>query len=148
MRKFVLKAINGHSMNRHEKIHCEVFWERGAKWTNGSRYTRKPYQLHMIICLSRPYHFKFFKSCLPQILLGSFWIPWPKCVQKTMVKIHERYLWGSLLLKLQVMQLFKNSTCWKGFMKNSDCSFNCLLLWTIIIWNNFFFTILVTSEDK
>ena len=22
--------------------------------------------------LSRPYHFKFFKGCLPQILLGSF----------------------------------------------------------------------------
>ena len=24
------------------------------------------------ICLNRPYHFKFFKGCLPQILLGSF----------------------------------------------------------------------------
>ena len=23
-------------------------------------------------CLSRPYHFKFFKGCLPQILLGPF----------------------------------------------------------------------------
>ena len=22
-------------------------------------------------CLGRPYHFKFFKGCLPQILLGS-----------------------------------------------------------------------------
>ena len=25
-----------------------------------------------IICLSTPYHFKFFESCLPQILLGPF----------------------------------------------------------------------------
>ena len=24
------------------------------------------------ICLSRPYHFRFFKGCLPQILLGQF----------------------------------------------------------------------------
>ena len=22
------------------------------------------------------YHFKFFKGCLPQVLLGPFWIPW------------------------------------------------------------------------
>ena len=25
-----------------------------------------------MVCLSKPYHFKFFKSCLPQILLGPF----------------------------------------------------------------------------
>ena len=25
-------------------------------------------------CLGRPYHFKFFKGCLPQILLGPFLI--------------------------------------------------------------------------
>ena len=25
------------------------------------------------VCLDRPYHFKFFKGCLPQILLGPFW---------------------------------------------------------------------------
>ena len=25
-----------------------------------------------MVCLSRPYHFKFFKGCLPQILLGPF----------------------------------------------------------------------------
>ena len=25
-----------------------------------------------IVCLSRPYHFKFFQGCLPQILLGPF----------------------------------------------------------------------------
>ena len=25
-----------------------------------------------MICLGRPYHFKFFKGCLPQILLGPF----------------------------------------------------------------------------
>ena len=25
-----------------------------------------------MVCLGRPYHFKFFKGCLPQILLGPF----------------------------------------------------------------------------
>ena len=25
-----------------------------------------------MVSLGRPYHFEFFKSCLPQILLGSF----------------------------------------------------------------------------
>ena len=25
-----------------------------------------------MVCLSRPYHFKFFKSCISQILLGPF----------------------------------------------------------------------------
>ena len=25
-----------------------------------------------MVCLSRPYHFKFFKGCLPQILLSPF----------------------------------------------------------------------------
>ena len=25
-----------------------------------------------MVCLSRPYHFKFFKGCLPQMLLGPF----------------------------------------------------------------------------
>ena len=25
-----------------------------------------------MVCLGRPYHFKFFKYCLPQILLGLF----------------------------------------------------------------------------
>ena len=25
-----------------------------------------------MVCLGRPYQFKFFKSCLPQVLLGPF----------------------------------------------------------------------------
>ena len=25
-----------------------------------------------MVCLGRPYHFKFFKACLPQVLLGPF----------------------------------------------------------------------------
>ena len=25
-----------------------------------------------MVCLGRPYHFNFFKGCLPQILLGPF----------------------------------------------------------------------------
>ena len=30
-----------------------------------------------MVCLSRPYHFKCFKGCLPQILLGSFFNIFP-----------------------------------------------------------------------
>ena len=29
-------------------------------------------KLQVVFCLSRPYHFKFFKGCLRQILLGPF----------------------------------------------------------------------------
>ena len=32
----------------------------------------KLYGLPDMACLSRPYHFKFFKGCLPQTLLGPF----------------------------------------------------------------------------
>ena len=28
-----------------------------------------------MVCPSRPYHFKFFKDCLPQILFGQFLNP-------------------------------------------------------------------------
>ena len=30
-----------------------------------------------MVCLSRPYHFKYFKGCLPQISLGHCWILCP-----------------------------------------------------------------------
>ena len=34
---------------------------------------RQPLEIwSVMVCLNRPYPFKFFKSCLPQILLGSF----------------------------------------------------------------------------
>ena len=39
-------------------------------------FTNEPSEIcgrqHLKICLSRPYHFKFFKGCLPQTLLGPF----------------------------------------------------------------------------
>ena len=31
---------------------------------------RQPFEKFEVICLNRPYHFKVFKGCLPQILLG------------------------------------------------------------------------------
>ena len=35
---------------------------------------RQPLKIWIdIVCLSIPYHFKLFKCCLPQILLGPFW---------------------------------------------------------------------------
>ena len=51
-------------------------------WTFGSRYSRMDrvkfvedslYKIWSVMaCLSRPYHFKFFKGYLPQVLLGPF----------------------------------------------------------------------------
>ena len=35
-----------------------------VKFVEGSFYN--------MLCLSRPYHFKFFKGCLPQISIGPF----------------------------------------------------------------------------
>ena len=40
-----------------------------------------------MVCLSRPYHFKFVKSYLPQILLIHSWIPWFKCLLTLHTKI-------------------------------------------------------------
>ena len=37
----------------------------------GPKYSRID-QVKFMICLSRPYYFKLFKVCLPQILLGPF----------------------------------------------------------------------------
>ena len=39
---------------------------------------------------------------------------WNKGVQKTVVKIHERYLWDSLLLKLKVIQCFFHKFFWRS----------------------------------
>ena len=37
-------------------------------WTDKQKY----FYIYDMVCLGRPYHFKFFKSCPPQILLGPF----------------------------------------------------------------------------
>ena len=48
---------------------CKVFVEF---CTNGKRYSRL-YQVKFVqVCFNRPYHFKFFKGCLPQFILGPF----------------------------------------------------------------------------
>ena len=36
-----------------------------------------------MICLGEPYHLKFFKGLLPQILLGPFLIPWPNYISSS-----------------------------------------------------------------
>ena len=41
----------------------------GQVLKKGSRFTEDSLQK---ICLSRPYHLKFFKGCLPQTSLGPF----------------------------------------------------------------------------
>ena len=73
---------------------------------------------------------------------------WNKDSRKILVKIHERYLCGGLLLKLQVMQLFWKLTPLQVFLKKSIHSLNWLLLLTLIVQHKLFFTILATMIFK
>ena len=51
----------------------ESKWVKVFKNEPSKIFWRQPWKIWSdIVCLSRPYHFKFFKGCLPQILLGSF----------------------------------------------------------------------------
>ena len=43
---------------------------------------------------------------------------------------------------------WKRGTLEQVFLKKSDFSFNWLFLWKLIVWNNLFFTILVTVISK
>ena len=52
---------------------------RVGVWVNGEKYSRMDQVKFVedildecVVCWGRPYHFKFFKGCLPQILLGPF----------------------------------------------------------------------------
>ena len=57
-----------HFQNKEHHIWVKVFKNGPSKICG-----RKPVKFWSdTVCLSRPYHFKFFKGCLPQILLGPF----------------------------------------------------------------------------
>ena len=58
-------------------------------------------------------------------------------VQKTVVKIHEKYLWNRWLFKLQLIQLFWKLTLLQVFLKKSDHSSNWINLWAPI-WEDKF----------
>ena len=45
--------------------------------------------LERICCLGRPYHFRFFKGCLAQILLGPF--------LNTLTHLSNKYIWHKWL---------------------------------------------------
>ena len=51
----------------------------------GSRHSRMEQLKFVEDWLSRPYHFKFFKGCLPQILLGPFLNSWTHLIVSTMI---------------------------------------------------------------
>ena len=74
--------------------------------------------------------------------------PWNKVVWKILVKFHERCMWVSLLLKLQVMELFWKWTLSQLFLKKSGHGFNWLLLWIFFFLNNLFFTLVVIVISK
>ena len=53
--------------------------------------------LRDIVCLSKPYPFKFFKGCLPQILLGPFLNTWTHLKLPMYKTPHWRFLEVSAL---------------------------------------------------
>ena len=73
---------------------------------------------------------------------------WKKDVQKTLIKIHKRYLWGSLLPKSQVMQLFQKITSLISVFEEVWSQLQLYSYEDIIVWKNLFFTILVTVISK
>ena len=62
-----------------------------------------------MVCLGRPYHFKFFKDCLPQILLGPF--------LNTLTQI-EKHCWDQTAETLYLKK--KKHVLTKFFMDNSN----------------------------
>ena len=64
-----------------------------------------------MICLSRPYLFKFFKGCLPQILLGPLLNTlshiWDNCIDMTQVSIW----YADFCLKNPWSKINRNLTC-------------------------------------
>ena len=50
-------------------IHTNMWVKEFKNWP-GKICGRQPLKYLTCICLGRPYHFIFFKGCLPQILLG------------------------------------------------------------------------------
>ena len=66
-----------------------------------------------MVYLNRPYHFKFFKDCLPQILLGPFLntlfqIFFPQFVLKNYSKVVTRLVFKKLMLNNKYMLKYRS----------------------------------------
>ena len=59
------------------------------------------------LCLSRPYHFKFFKGCLPQVVLGPFLNTLPH-ITETLVR--KKVKKPQVLFNLYLFVLMKKLT--------------------------------------
>ena len=64
-------------------------------------------------CLGRPYHFKYSKGCLPQLLLGQFLnnLTQMKLNRSSWVTFSQNYLQGQNKI-MNGYLLFKKSRCW------------------------------------
>ena len=47
-------------------------WTKWNLWKTAFKKFEVIWSASDMVCLNRPYHFKFFKGCLPQIPLGPF----------------------------------------------------------------------------
>ena len=69
-----LKVVPGENEIAIETAHIQIEMVRKRTKKN-VKWCKKHTLLSSTICLSRPYHFRFFRGCLSQILLGF----WPTC---------------------------------------------------------------------
>ena len=74
------------------------------EWTKSNLWKEAFKKLEVIgsACLGRPYHFKLFKGCLPQILLG----PFSNTLTHVIALLIEEIIWTVRLLLLPSITLF------------------------------------------
>ena len=93
------------------------------------------------------YQFFLFIMCVLQVD-GLFMMSSEKTLiyKKFVLRLSEKSINRNENIHWEVF--WKRGTLEQVFLKKSDFSFNWLFLWKLIVWNNLFFTILVTVISK
>ena len=85
------------------------------EWTKSNLWKEAFKKLEVIgsACLGRPYHFKLFKGCLPQILLG----PFSNTLTHVVALLIEEVIWTVRLLLLPSITLCPYSSSYWWYNK-------------------------------
>ena len=77
-----------------------------------------------MVCLNRPYHFKFFNGCLPQILLGPFF--WILCPRYVIIVLQQcsRITISALNVNLSALSLHQMTLVFIFFLTETDFRHN------------------------
>ena len=95
-----------------------------------------------MVCLSRPYHFKFFKGCLPQISLGPFLNTLSQISLSRLVSLVTRL--SELLMECFSCYL----SCWKILIVNSEEINVLLCTYLQICYGNWFVLTFIVHFDN